>query len=613
MSEVTDEHLIKLVKKLDLQQNETMEAMASDPVHGTIEVTGQTIIIHDPSLGGQYATLESLPPINLSVNGQPVLNKIEVRSTDKVEWEVKEPLYEIEVSPDKMEAFFHLQAVKRCAWQLKPKEPSHSLVLEAEKNEDIVLDTIDFTHVLSELQKMSIAKNLDTAAIFQEISNPTFKPILIARGERAREGIDAQLDLYFEEEEKSYYEEVDGKVDYRQHLHIPTVREGDIIARKIPPVEGVFGYNVFGEIIHPQPPKDIVIGAQNHVEIRPNGEVAALKAGRPRMVGSTVKFFDIVTSYVVHGDVNIQTGNILFNGDVIVYGNVMEGMVIEALGSVWVSGNVYGSTITAAGAVTIKGNVIRSRVCSGYYGVLYNRIYHGLRKLDEMLGQLQQAVGLMMEALSSKGQYVETGRILLILINNKFHAIPIESKEIMTLIDSIHLYSGETHQFQGVKSKLVQILHADAIQRMQSLDDIDSIQITAQETIQNISLLHVKNAPIDIRQAQHSELRSTGDIRIRLEGIVTSCLFSEGNIIFYHKDSVCRGGQLEAEGSISAMNIGGEIGGITYVKAGKTILANHISSGRICIGSSCKEIFEPLSHFRAYRKGQRLVIEKQNG
>lgn len=71
---------------------------------------------------------------------------------------------------------------------------------------------------------------------------------------------------------------------------------------------GVIGYNVFGELIKPNPPKDITIIAKENVIITADGEVFAEKEGRPRVTGTTVKYFDITTKFVVTGDVDLKTG-----------------------------------------------------------------------------------------------------------------------------------------------------------------------------------------------------------------------------------------------------------------------------------------------------------------
>jgi uncharacterized protein (DUF342 family) len=105
------------------------------------------------------------------------------------------------------------------------------------------------------------------------------------------------------------------------------------------------------------------------VEISAKGEIIALASGRPKILGQDVRYIDISKEFVVNGDVDMRTGNITFSGDVIIYGDVLDHMIIESLGNVYITGNVYNSTITATGSIIIKGNVTNSHLYSGYFGL----------------------------------------------------------------------------------------------------------------------------------------------------------------------------------------------------------------------------------------------------
>ncbi|WP_197187566.1 flagellar assembly protein A [Brevibacillus agri] len=115
------------------------------------------------------------------------------------------------------------------------------------------------------------------AAIQTEILQPSHRKIKIARGKSPVQGQDAQLELYFSEDIENVFTEVKGIVDYKNHLNIPSVKRGDVIAKKTPPVEGQAGYDVYGNVILPDPVKDILIAGKNHVEITPNFIVIAKK------------------------------------------------------------------------------------------------------------------------------------------------------------------------------------------------------------------------------------------------------------------------------------------------------------------------------------------------
>jgi uncharacterized protein (DUF342 family) len=87
------------------------------------------------------------------------------------------------------------------------------------------------------------------------------------------------------------------------------------------------------------------------------------------VTGNQIKYFEINTAYIVPGNVDLQTGNIVFAGDVIVYGDVMDNLIIKSLGNIYVGGSVFNSTLTASGSIAVKGNVLGSNLYSGNFGM----------------------------------------------------------------------------------------------------------------------------------------------------------------------------------------------------------------------------------------------------
>lgn len=141
------------------------------------------------------------------------------------------------------------------------------MTLTAEEDRSRILETINLQDVLNAIDHLNINTNLDIPAIQNEIDEPTFEPVVIAKGKAPTEGQDARLELYFSEHIENIFHEIDGKVDYKNHLNIPSVKNGDVIARKLPSIEGLPGYDVFGNILLPEPVNDIRIAGKNHVEI----------------------------------------------------------------------------------------------------------------------------------------------------------------------------------------------------------------------------------------------------------------------------------------------------------------------------------------------------------
>ncbi|RXT06265.1 DUF342 domain-containing protein [Ammoniphilus sp. CFH 90114] len=603
----------RLMKRLSSDNNNStteqdIDHHSSGPQDGTVEIHDGVIKVSDPPDGGKFPVIVGKEPLILYINKSKIKLPVRVSSEERLDWRIEEsPLFTLEVSEDKMKAYLRVHDTKRYEWKLKSHPPAPYVEVEAEQDYNHIIEALEEAMVIEELEQMGIMGGIDHEAIQAAIMSPGSPPVVVAKGSEPIPGTDADIELYFALEEQTYLTEKDGKVDYRQHHHIPMVRAGELMARKVEKQEGKNGRNIYGHIIPPQPARDVIMAARQHVEIKDHSEVYALKDGRPRMLGDSIKFFDVSTSYIVQGNVDMSTGNIIFIGDVVVYGDVMDGMLIEAMGKVFVFGHVYHATIAATGGIHVQGNVVSSRMYSGLYGVDYSRLYMELKKVSEQAATFIEAVELLNQHLHENNQTVAMGRLLLTLLDQKFSHLPQLFHDLVVLTESIK--SSAEHDFSHIRSKVEPYLKPQRMQEIRSIDELYAMQANLADMRQKIRSYEEKKAGIEVRQCHHSLLKATGDIRIKKEGIIQSDLYTEGNIIFYDRHSVCRGGSIIAEGSISAMKVGGEGSGRTQLTAGYRILAESIMESRICIRRQCRDIAEPVYYCKAYLKDKVLVIE----
>ncbi len=614
---ITETELLKIIRQLDVDAKTDLSdhstLISVEKVNGTVRVENNKIIVTDPENGGLPATIE---PVNeqliLKRNGQKIVKETNVMASDKFEWFVEEtPLFTIEISKDKMEAYFHLKAKHRFSWRLKSQASLSHLLVKVDEDKAALLETLQLTDVMITMRKMLITKNIKPSAIFNELQHPTYKPITIANGVPPKPSIDASLELYFEEQSTNQFIEVGGVINFRDHRHIPSVQAGDIIAKKIPPIEGLVGYDVHGQLVKPTPPKDIIVFAKEDVELLPTGEFIAERDGRPRLSGQDIKSLGISTTYVISGDVNLETGNIVFSGDVIIYGNVQDGMIIESLGNIYVQGSVFRADLAATGSILIKGNVVGAKLYSGYYGVIFNRFYLNTKKLAEKLLAWLEAAKLLLGIVEAKGKSIPVGQALHILLESKFHEIPLIVREIQNSLPSIkNMKKLEYNEFM---TRIDIFLHPLKIAQLDSFGPIQSSLNFVQEVFNHIESAQETNVFIDIAQCHNSSLKSNGNIMIRKEGCIQSELFSKENIVFYDADAVCRGSRLEAGQMISAMNVGGETGGEIVLKAGRRMLIKKIYNGRVFINRYYQDIEETLEDITIYSNHKGLVIEHEGG
>lgn len=600
---ITEDELTDLIRKIDLDSSSS-EKKAEHPNRkpsakqhdGSIEIANNHIIIRDPQMNGAKPTIAPSEHVKIKVNQQWVDEPTKVCSTDTLEWELNPPpLFEIVVSEDKLQAYLHVKSLERFEWRLKNQMPLKHLILAFEEDKNSIVETVDLFKIMSELEKMKITANVDLPAIQTELANPSFTGVLVAAGKAPVPSEDASLEIYFSEQLENQFFEISGSIDYRNHLKIPSVKRGEVIAKKIPAKVGIPGYDVYGNVVVPNAPKDILIIAKKDVQLREDGILIALNEGRPRVTGpEKIKTFDISRSFVIPGNVDIETGNIVFSGDVIVYGDITDNMIVESLGNVYVYGSIYNATVTATGSIFAKGNVMGSKLYSGYFGVLFNRLYQCSNVLKEQYSQMIEASKLLIAQLGKKSSGIRYGQIMLLLMENKFRELPKITKELMTVISNIqHIKKDEYQQLINMVEcflsppKLIDTMTPGRMQLLHSL---------MSETSQEVSRMQEARVFIQINQCHNCELKSNGDIILQRDGVLLSELYSSGNIVFKNPQAVCRGSNIVADGSIAASVVGGHTGASSMLKAKKKIHINELKSGRICIQNYCVDIHEPVKH-----------------
>ncbi|KGE18347.1 FapA family protein [Paenibacillus wynnii] len=572
------------------------ETQLVDDSDGRLLVRADKIFVQDPLPGGSPAVISGVLPVVIQVNGVKITSPTEVTSEDTIEWEISEPpLYGITISEDKLLAFFTLYSPKRYAWNLNDHYAVSWLEITATMNTEVEVGHLTLNKVISDFEKKSITQNLNISGIHAELQNPSYQPIPVANGRAAVPGENARMELFFAENIiDSEFNEIGGQVDYRSHLRIPSVVRGEVIARKIPVVEGIPGYDVHGEILYPQQPTDIIVIAKDQTVLLANNEIRALREGRPRMTGDKIKYFDICTSYTVPGNVNIKTGNILFSGDVIVRGNVEDNMIIESLGNVYIAGNVHNSTITATGSILIRGNVANSKLYSGYFGVMYNRIYISSQFLIEEVKVLQKAAGLLTQAVENRKQSVKYGQAVLLLLESKFKKITQVIRELLTVLT--HVQASFHHDLEQITHFLNVFLNPIQLVDFLNESSLSGFINSLVQLHSGVARMQETKVEVNMGKSQNTTIKSNGDIIIHKDGIVQSDLFSSGNITFLSPASVCRGSRLEAGGTISAYLVGGESGAQSYLKAKRSVTIRKMYLGKITIDRYSADITEPVEN-----------------
>ncbi|MGI6587765.1 MAG: DUF342 domain-containing protein [Peptococcia bacterium] len=184
---------------------------------------------------------------------------------------------------------------------------------------------------------------------------------LIAEGKSSVNGENGSLQFHFQKGEHDLKPKVleNGGVDFYDLNLIQIVAAGTTLVERIPPTEGIKGRNVLGEDIKAKPGKDVRLPLGVNTEIVDDETKLISKIdGHISYVNKKV---NVYPTYEVKGNVDFNTGNIKFPGNVIVRGSVINTFTVEAGGDVEIYGNL-GGTVIAEGNLHIRKGIIQGEV-----------------------------------------------------------------------------------------------------------------------------------------------------------------------------------------------------------------------------------------------------------
>lgn len=189
-----------------------------------------------------------------------------------------------------------------------------------------------------------LARNSEPGTVIDE---------LVAKGLPARNGrnskvkalVDNALERILKPKEK------EGRIDMRDLGDIICVKPGDQVARRMPPTDGRVGYTVTGTPLDPQPGTWVNYKPGSGTDISPTDGnlIIAEINGMPKFKNDRMWVDD---TFICKG-VNVGSGNVNYDGAVLVNGDVTEKMQITASGDITINGFVESAFLQAGGDIII--------------------------------------------------------------------------------------------------------------------------------------------------------------------------------------------------------------------------------------------------------------------
>lgn len=239
-----------------------------------------------------------------------------------------DPKIEILISKDKMEARLHL---------------------EINENSKKLTEYM----VMQKLEESGVVYGILQSAIQNAVMYSS-DDVIVAKGKMPVNGVNASIKKKVEMNKQGQPEKLENdRVDYKNLGLFVVVKAGDLLAERIPHTQGIPGMNIFGEVVAAKPGKTVMLPAGKNTKIVEDHKIVAEIDGQVVVSGNK---FSVSPTIVINGDVCLETGNIEFNGSVIVKGSVQAGFHIKADGDVEVAGTISGGTVEARN-ITVRAGI----------------------------------------------------------------------------------------------------------------------------------------------------------------------------------------------------------------------------------------------------------------
>ncbi|MEW6609699.1 MAG: FapA family protein [bacterium] len=216
---------------------------------------------------------------------------------------------------------------------------------------------ITIKSILEELAKQKVVYGIQEDKLAGVLKREEFNRVfLVAEGILPENGKDAEITFKFKKQKEIKFEEVAGKVDFKQMCPIDIVQQNEVIAVKTKATSGKPGITVTSRLIPPQPGKDVPFPQGKNIEVSPDGlELKASISGR--LIFDKDKI-NIDPVYNINGNVDYSTGNIDFPGTVVINGDVLGGFSVKAGGDIFIAGCIENAHIKAGRNINVGNGIL---------------------------------------------------------------------------------------------------------------------------------------------------------------------------------------------------------------------------------------------------------------
>lgn len=221
-------------------------------------------------------------------------------------------------------------------------------------NGELILQLLAAHGVSHGVRKKHIRRAVEYAAAQDRV----LPKVLVARGREPEHGRDAKIQVLVRAgKSPGRLMAPTDAMDFRERNTINSVKEGELLARRIPPQPGVDGWTVRGGVLAAKPGADLTFQEQPNVVISDDG--LCLRATREGMITilapNKIAVFEV---FEIKGDVDYRVGNLEMAGALVISGWIRPGFTVRASGDIRVGGGVEDGKLITGANVQIAGGMV---------------------------------------------------------------------------------------------------------------------------------------------------------------------------------------------------------------------------------------------------------------
>lgn len=207
--------------------------------------------------------------------------------------------------------------------------------------------------ILGTLKEKGITFGIDEEKVHSVAEGQRYNILFaVARGKPKTDGRDgAVVDHFPRGEDTGLKEDEHGNVDHKSLRRFHSVQAGGLICEITPPLEGVDGMDILGQVLKAVPGQAPVIPQGKNTVL--NQEGTQLVAAQDGDVFFRSGVFCVENLLTITETVDNAVGNLDFNGNIRIQGDVKSGFEVDATGDIIVEGMVEGAVLKAGGDIVI--------------------------------------------------------------------------------------------------------------------------------------------------------------------------------------------------------------------------------------------------------------------